>query len=196
MIIKQPLGVSGVQKETEVLAATAYETAKKLKLKTVLDMGCGTGYIAIFLATKGMNAEGCDINDKAVAVSNSNAGQSKTKAEFFQSNLFSVVKKKYDLIVFNAPLGDAGGSSSIEKLKSFVRRISWLRKIVSKIVFKTALKKRILLNSEFIGRAKEHLSNKGKLLLLVYETELEKLPKGTIIRNKGLPSGMAILLLS
>lgn len=195
MIIKQPLGVSAVQKETEVLAQTAYGIAKRAGLTSMLDMGCGTGFIAIYLAEKGLNAEGCDVNDRAVAVSQQNAAKNKIKARFFQSNLFSDVKKEYDLIVFNAPLGDSGGSSALEGMKSIVRRISWLRKIISKLVFKTALKKRIRLNSEFISQAKDHLSQNGKLLLLVYEKELEQLPKGEVLKNKELPSGMVMLFL-
>jgi release factor glutamine methyltransferase len=69
----------------------------------VLDMGTGTGVVAIAAAKKGVRVVGVDINPKAVEVAEMNAGKAGVEVEFRVSDLFQNVDGKFDLIIFNPP---------------------------------------------------------------------------------------------
>ena len=79
-----------------------------IKGKTVLDMGTGTGIIAILAAQMGAKyVSACDINKNAVECAKNNiriSGMANVIPEVIYSDLFENIKnKKYDVIIFNAP---------------------------------------------------------------------------------------------
>ncbi len=74
-----------------------------LKNKQVLEVGTGSGYLAIFCAKKAAKVTAIDINSKAVEYAKKEAKKEKVKISFFQSDLFSNVKEKFDIIFFNPP---------------------------------------------------------------------------------------------
>ncbi|ADG13413.1 methylase [Methanocaldococcus infernus ME] len=74
-----------------------------VKGKRVLDVGTGTGILAIASALKGGIVEGIDINPKAIELAKKNAKLNGVKVKFYLSNLFENVKGKYDVILFNPP---------------------------------------------------------------------------------------------
>ncbi|NOQ38259.1 methyltransferase [archaeon] len=70
----------------------------------VLEVGCGTGIIAIALSGRAASVVACDINLHAVDVCKRNAARNKVKnVEVVGSDLFSGVSGRFDLIVFNTP---------------------------------------------------------------------------------------------
>ncbi len=70
----------------------------------VLDIGTGTGLIALFAAEMCQEVVGVDINDKAVNLAKHNASKNKIEnVRFIQSNLFEEVEGRFDLVVFNPP---------------------------------------------------------------------------------------------
>lgn len=72
----------------------------------VLDLGTGSGVIAVFLAEKAGKVIATDISPAAVQCAKINAdlNDRKEKIEVRQGNLFEPVKgEKFDLIVFNPP---------------------------------------------------------------------------------------------
>jgi len=71
----------------------------------VLDLGTGTGIQGIFAAQKASSVLSVDINPKAVKCARLNAIKNnlKDKIKVKKSDLFSNVKGKYDLIIFNPP---------------------------------------------------------------------------------------------
>ncbi len=77
----------------------------KIKGKNCLDVGTGSGYQAIELAKRGADKIlAIDINPKAIEAAKKNALKENIKnIEFIESNLFSKVKDRFDLIIFNAP---------------------------------------------------------------------------------------------
>jgi methylase of polypeptide subunit release factors len=81
--------------------------ADLIKDKTVLDIGTGTGVLAILAAQIGAKAvTACDININAVECAKDNiriAGYSGIIPEVIHSDLFNNIKSRYDIIIFNAP---------------------------------------------------------------------------------------------
>ena len=74
------------------------------KGKKVLDVGTGCGIQAIVAAKSGAKeVVGIDKNPKAVENAKLNAKENNVDCNFFVSDLFSDVKEKFDLIVFNPP---------------------------------------------------------------------------------------------
>ena len=93
--------------ETELLVKEVLELAKNIEAPEILDIGTGTGCIPITIALENQNAkvDAIDISKEALEV----AGKNKlyhnvfSNVNFFQSNLFENVTKKYDIIVSNPP---------------------------------------------------------------------------------------------
>ena len=75
------------------------------KNDVVLDMGTGSGAIAIEASKKARFVVGIDINENAVKIARENAKKNGIKnAEFIVSNLFSSLPHiKFDVILFNPP---------------------------------------------------------------------------------------------
>ena len=73
---------------------------------TVLEIGCGSGVVALSLALvkPDWQVDAVDIDDKAIALAKQNQQHFKVKSvNFWKSDMFSRVKKKYDLIIANLP---------------------------------------------------------------------------------------------
>ncbi|MEM4295546.1 MAG: methyltransferase [Candidatus Anstonellales archaeon] len=80
-----------------------YEELKKERGK-MLEIGTGSGYIAINYAKKGYAVDACDIDKIAIENAKKNAEMNNVKnVHFFISNVFSNVNDKYDIIAFNPP---------------------------------------------------------------------------------------------
>ncbi len=106
--------------------------------KRVLEIGTGTGIIAIFIAKMGAHVTAVDINPEAVKCARENARMNKVALNVFESDLFERVPKNdpFDIIVFNPPylpedeedeneksqlsLAWKGGGSGIEVTKRFL----------------------------------------------------------------------------
>lgn len=81
------------------------ENLKANKGDFCLDIGTGSGILAIELAKKGCKVVAIDINEKALEIARKNARLNKVEdlIEFRKSNLFENVSEKYNFIVFNPP---------------------------------------------------------------------------------------------
>ncbi|NJE11205.1 HemK2/MTQ2 family protein methyltransferase [Thermococcus sp. MAR1] len=100
-----------------------------------LDVGTGTGLIALLMARKARFVLGVDINPLAVEVARENARLNGIQnVEFRLSDLFENVEGKFDVITFNAPylpgepeepidLALVGGKSGREVLDRFIREV-------------------------------------------------------------------------
>jgi len=76
---------------------------KNVKDKNILDIGCGSGILSVISAAKGANVTAVDINERAVANTEKNAKTHKLKIKAKKSDLFSNVRGKFDIILFNPP---------------------------------------------------------------------------------------------
>lgn len=90
--------------DTEILVEKAIEIVERNNYASVLDIGTGSGAIAISMA-KYTNADvdAVDIAECALDTAMENAGENKVNVNFFTSDLFSNVNRKYDIILSNPP---------------------------------------------------------------------------------------------
>ena len=96
--------------ESEVILAILDELAQDHHLRTVLDVGTGSGCLAISikLAHPDLAVSACDISESALSVARRNAARllpSGRQIKFYQSDLLSnlPVDSRFDLIVANLP---------------------------------------------------------------------------------------------
>lgn len=92
--------------ETELVCEQAINLINSHNFKKVLDLCTGSGAIAITLAKNTKSkVEACDISRSALKVAEKNAKNLGAKVNFFESNMFSGLKKnsKFDIIVSNPP---------------------------------------------------------------------------------------------
>lgn len=73
--------------------------------KTVLDVGCGYGFMGISIAKKyNCKVDMVDVNERAIHLAKKNININKVEAKAFVSNIYENVKDKYDLIITNPPI--------------------------------------------------------------------------------------------
>lgn len=131
------------REDSILLAKVLEEKLKDLKPKTVLEIGCGSGFLSI-LASRYSNVTCVDINPKAVKTTKENAKLNKVKLNCFLSNLFENVKEKYDLIIFNPPYLPTNDNIKGEEM--------WSNKgIIDK----------------FIYEVKDHINEEGSVLMVI-----------------------------
>ena len=88
--------------ETELLVENALNYI--LEDSKVLDLCTGSGAIAISIAKqKNIKVYASDISEEALAVAKNNAVLNEADVEFIQSDLFSNIEDKFDVIVSNPP---------------------------------------------------------------------------------------------
>jgi release factor glutamine methyltransferase len=87
--------------EDSFLLAESMEVSKG---DTVLDVGTGTGILALIAAGKAKRVLGVDLNPEAVRLARRNAKTNGVlNVKFLESDLFSKVSGKFNLIIFNPP---------------------------------------------------------------------------------------------
>ena len=92
-----------VEKAVEVIGADYYVDKQDVN---VLDLCTGSGCIAISIAKMCPNTKvtGSDLSEKALEVANENANLNKVdNVHFEKSDLFTNIKGKYNIIVWDAP---------------------------------------------------------------------------------------------
>lgn len=93
--------------ETELLVETALDKMKHLDTPKILDLGTGTGAIALALATERPDATiiASDYSREALNIAKQNAVSHQiNNVAFIESNWFeSIIEKEFDLIVSNPP---------------------------------------------------------------------------------------------
>ncbi len=92
--------------DTEILVEKVLELAKQNDYKNFLEIGVGSGCIAISLAHySGLTGVGVDIMENCVdiATKNSVSNNVSEKIIFKKSDLFCQIDEKYDIIVSNPP---------------------------------------------------------------------------------------------
>ncbi|HEY4504425.1 MAG TPA: methyltransferase [Candidatus Paceibacterota bacterium] len=169
--LREPFGVSAAVESSRLLATAA----GKLGKKNVLDLGTGSGYVGIYLAKQGATVTAVDVSPIAVEVATGNAKENNVSIAIFQSDLFEKVRDLFDLIIWNAPVGDAAGSRIVDVVKSVIRKLPLVYKFAQSMTYKLFLKERTGLDKKVAKEAYQYLQNDGILLLLIIDGEEEAL---------------------
>ncbi len=92
--------------ETEVLIDLALEKLQGCTAPIILDLGTGSGIVAISLALECPSARliAVNVEKEAISVARNNAGRLGAKVDFFQGDWFApLAGQRFDLIVSNPP---------------------------------------------------------------------------------------------
>lgn len=90
--------------DTEILVERAIEIVKKNNYNSVLDIGTGSGAIAVSIAKyTNIHVDAVDISEGALKTAIENGSNNGVNVNFFKSDLFSEVNEKYDIILSNPP---------------------------------------------------------------------------------------------
>ena len=99
--------------DTEVLVDRALVEAKRFAVPRIVDLGTGSGIVAIMLARLCPSAQvtAVDLSADALAVARSNAERHSAPVRFFQGDWYSPLgAERFDLIVSNPPYVAANDS--------------------------------------------------------------------------------------
>ncbi|MFO0838193.1 MAG: ChbG/HpnK family deacetylase [Phycisphaerae bacterium] len=141
----------------------------------VLDVGTGTGILAICLARSGRNVTAVDISSAAVRTAGKNAAHHGVKIACYRSDLLDSVQDRFDLIAFNPPYSFGRDNLATNVAKHLVRRIPWVRRYSGRAMPRTVLRYHQQLLDRLIAQAPTRLTERGALVLHAYETEVEAL---------------------
>lgn len=145
--------------ETELIVDNILR--EDLENKTVLDIGTGSGAIAISLALESKaKIYASDISNEALKVAKINAKNFNASVEFFNSNLYESIEKKFDYIVSNPPYLS-------EKEYEEVDKILYKEPKVALVGGKTGYEIYI----EIIKESKKYLNEGGKIFLEIGYTQ-------------------------
>jgi len=125
-------GVLIPRPETEILVEAVIQYAGALKSgpRRILDLGTGSGCIAVSLAKLIKNAKvtACDISSAALEVAKINARLNGVKIDFLQGDLFGALKnknEKFDIIVSNPPYVACADLPKLARELSYEPRIAF-----------------------------------------------------------------------
>ncbi|MFA5972410.1 MAG: class I SAM-dependent methyltransferase [Lentimicrobiaceae bacterium] len=68
----------------------------KIKPCTVIDLGCGAGNYAVYLAGKGFTVTGVDISESAIKYAKKNAKDKKVRCDFLRADVLGDLEKEVD----------------------------------------------------------------------------------------------------
>jgi len=103
--------------ETEHLVEAAIDVIRTRKDSRILDIGTGSGAIAISLALEtGAHVLASDISAKALAIAKKNRGRHKARVSFFAGDLASAVAAcSIDLLVSNPPYVPGADAANMQR---------------------------------------------------------------------------------
>ncbi len=172
--IENALGVCTVREDTRLLAELAGEgpaTAGR-----ALDLGTGSGYVAISLARHGWDVDAVDISPRALELARRNAELNGVIPRIYASNMFGSVNGPYDVIACNPP--QRGNETEGSRLiTATLRRLPSLSNLLLRLTQPLLERKRLGFLAELARGARPHLTADGRLLLVISPLEAAELPK-------------------
>lgn len=107
---------------------------QELEGKKALDMGTGSGIIALAMAEKGAEVTAADVNPEALKKVGEKAEKEQVDLRTVESDLFDRIKEDFDIITFNPPylpgeegVGDEeiwrGGEKGVEVAERFLEQV-------------------------------------------------------------------------
>lgn len=171
--VNAPPWVSAAQEDSRAFAQLVAVEARAGE--RVLDLGTGTGIIAICLARAGRDVTAADISGAAVRTALSNAKRNGVSFPCHRSDLLSDVPGRFDLIAFNPPYNFRPDTFASNVAKNLVRRVPVVRKSSGLAMPRLVLRFHQQLIERLIREAPAHLNPDGRILLHAYESEVAAL---------------------
>ncbi|HJP39529.1 MAG TPA: methyltransferase [Gammaproteobacteria bacterium] len=169
--VENRLGVSPVGEDTRMIARRVAE----LSFDHALEVGTGTGFVILYLASLGRACEGTDISSDAVDCCLTNAAANGLEVRFYLSDLFENVAGLFDLIVFNPPYGHSRSGRWDRPLAIIKSLLPKENRWFSALIYQMIRKERRHLICYFLDAAREHLSEGGSVIIVLRHNELDLL---------------------
>ncbi len=165
--VEDALGVCGVREDTRLLAESAAGVCDGGR---ALDLGTGSGYVAIYLAQHGWQVDAVDISPRALMLAQRNAERNGVALRIFRSDLYDAVQGPYDVIACNPPMRRDETETS-RLLTAALRRIGPLANVLLRLTQPLLERKRLGFLAEIAAGARPHLAAGGRLLLVISPQE-------------------------
>lgn len=123
--------------------------------ETVIDIGTGSGILAILAATLGGKVSATDTDKDAIETARRNAVRNQVKVSFSQGKYFAGFRKKFDVILANLPTEIIPSAYKKAIGRQLTRSIDGGKNGNQKIL-------------EFLRLAKKHMHKKSRICLVVY----------------------------
>jgi release factor glutamine methyltransferase len=148
-----------------------------LKDKTLLELGCGSGIISLFSASKGAIVTATDINTKAIEYLKKASQKNKIPITVLYSDLFSELKNLYfDYIIINPPYYPKSPKNQKEKAWFCGENFEYFEQLFAQLAERNHQENRYMILSEDceIEKIKNIASSFGFLLKLKLEKKVFK----------------------
>ena len=165
--IENTPGVCMAGKDTLAIA----ECAENISAKNAIDIGTGTGFIAIYLAKKGVDCVATDLDDAAIATARTNIAQNNVDVSCIKSDLFERVSGTYELIIFNTPLV-AVKSTYSGFVRIILRHFPAISSYLGNLAFTRVRSKRQQLLKRFEEGMLNHSNERTHVVLLLHQSEV------------------------
>ena len=165
--IESAAGVCMAGKDTLAIATCA----AAVPASNAIDIGTGTGFIAIFLAGRGVSCLATDIDDAALENARANVARNGVDVECLSSDLFENVSGTYDLIVFNTPLVAVGATYS-GLVRDVRRRLPVISSLIGHVAFLRKRSSRRRLLERFEEGVLRHSNDRTHVVLLLHQSEV------------------------
>jgi release factor glutamine methyltransferase len=183
MRIARALGVVDAHADSALLAEVAAELARAGR---ALDLGTGSGYVAIALARRGLRVDAVDVSPRALALARRNAAANGVAVRIFSSDWFAAVTDTYDVIACNPPMR-AGETERSRLVTATLRRFPALAYPLHRLTQPWLEPGRAGLLTAIVAGARRHLAEGGLLLLVISPRERREL----LARTPGLVEVLA-----
>ncbi|APR79818.1 Protein-N(5)-glutamine methyltransferase PrmC [Minicystis rosea] len=171
MEIAGALGVCPVREDTVALA----EAAAEGRPRRALDLGTGTGYVAVYLAKRGTVVDAVDVSPRALALAAQNAARNGVDVAVFHSDLYAATVGAYDVVAFNPP--QRAGETELSRLAtSTVLRSALLSNVLYRATQPLFARTRAAFLAQIAEGALARLSPRGRLVLSISPSEADRLP--------------------
>lgn len=172
IVIHNALGVCSAEEDTQILARVSAEEAPAGG--RALDVGTGTGYVAIYLARRGLEVEATDVSERALGLAGENIRRNSVPVRLYRSDLFSAVQGAFDVIAFNPPMNPRE-TELTRWVTSFLRRHRRIADLLMRVFDRWLQSSRMDFLVRFMEQAKGHLRPGGCVVLEATRAELDAL---------------------